>query len=43
MIERERLKEEAMKEYEREKANVEGVIQQMISEDRDMMHLTKAK
>jgi len=27
MIERERLKEEALREYEKEKANVEAVIQ----------------
>jgi len=33
MIERERLWEEAQKEYEREKANVEAVVQQMINED----------
>ena len=33
MIERERLKEEALWEYEKEKANVEAVIQQMINED----------
>ncbi len=43
MIEREKLKAEALKEYEREKANVEAVIQQMINEDMQMMHLTKAK
>ena len=43
MIERERLKEEAMREYEKEKANVEAVIQQMISEDMQMAQLTKSK
>jgi hypothetical protein len=43
MIERERLKAEAQAEYEKEKANVEAVIQQMINEDMAMMHLTKAK
>ncbi len=43
MVERERLKDEAQREYEKEKANVEAVIQQMISEDMDMMKLTKAK
>ena len=43
MIERERLKEEALREYEKEKANVEAVIQQMINEDVQMMQLTKAK
>ena len=32
-----------MREYEREKANVEAVIQQMINEDVEMMKLTKAK
>ncbi len=43
MIERERLKEEAMREYEKEKANVEAVIQQMINEDMTMASLTRAK
>lgn len=43
MVDREKLKEEAMREYEREKANVEAVIQQMINEDVEMMKLTKAK
>jgi predicted alpha/beta-hydrolase family hydrolase len=32
-----------MREYEKEKANVEAVIHQMISEDIDMMKLTRAK
>lgn len=43
MIEWERLKAEAMREYEKEKANVEAVIQQMINEDMTMASLTWAK
>ncbi len=43
MVERERLREEAMKEYEREKGQVESVIHQMIEEDKEMVKLTKMK
>ena len=43
MVERERLREEALKEYEREKQNVEAVISGMIQEDQEMEKLKVMK
>lgn len=43
MVEKEQLKLEAMQEYEREKGQVEHVINQMVQEDMAMMNLTKMK
>lgn len=43
MVERERLREQARLEYEKEKGNVEAVVNQMIAEDQQMAQLTKMK
>ena len=43
MVEREHLREQAWIEYEREKQNVEQVVNQMIAEDQQMNELTRLK
>lgn len=43
MVEREQMRVEAIKEYEKEKQNVEKVIGSMIEEDQEMQRLIRAK
>jgi len=40
MVEREKLRQEAAAEYEREKQNVDKVMKSMFEEDQEMQRLT---
>jgi len=43
MIDREQLREDAMEEYIRERANVDAIINKMIEEDHEMIRINKMK
>jgi len=43
MIDRETLRDEAMQEYIRERANVDSIINKMIEEDHEMIRINKMK
>jgi hypothetical protein len=43
MIDREQLREDAMEEYVRERANVDAIINKMIEEDHEMIRINKMK
>lgn len=43
MVEREKLRAEAYQEYIKEKSQVDAVIQKMIDEDMEMMHIQQQK
>ena len=43
MIDREQLREDAMQEYIRERANVDAIINKMIEEDHEMIRINKMK
>lgn len=43
MIDREQLREDAMQEYIKERANVDAIINKMIEEDHEMIRINKMK
>ena len=43
MINREQLREDAMAEYVKERANVDAIINKMIEEDHEMIRINKMK
>ena len=43
MIDRETLRDEAMQEYIKERANVDSIINKMIEEDHEMIRINKMK
>ena len=43
MIDRDQLKEDALAEYQKEKANVDAIINKMIEEDHEMIRINKMK
>ena len=43
MIDREQLRDDAMQEYIKERANVDAIINKMIEEDHEMIRINKMK
>ena len=43
MVDREKLRDEALDEYKKERESVDTVIQKMIDEDHEMMRINKMK
>ena len=43
MIHREKLREDALLEYQKERANVDSIINKMIEEDHEMIRINKMK
>lgn len=43
MINRELLREDALAEYQKERANVDAIINKMIEEDHEMIRINKMK
>lgn len=43
MVDREKLRDEALDEYKKERDSVDTVIQKMIDEDHEMMRINKMK
>jgi hypothetical protein len=43
MIHREQLREDALFEYQKERANVDSIINKMIEEDHEMIRINKMK
>ena len=43
MINREKLREDALVEYQKERANVDAIINKMIEEDHEMIRINKMK
>ena len=43
MINREQLRDDAMEEYIKERANVDAIINKMIEEDHEMIRINKMK
>jgi len=43
MINREKLREDALAEYQKERANVDAIINKMIEEDHEMIRINKMK